>query len=67
MYRLLNTASQPEGKYPLHIAIENQQLELAKLLLNFGDPVDRTDFHGANALHYAARASSQMVEVGQTS
>lgn len=63
MFRLTESMAHPEGKYPLQIAIELHRLKIVRRMLEEGvDPATR-DVNGNNALHYAALASVQMIEV----
>uniref|UniRef100_A0A5S6Q2I8 phospholipase A2 n=1 Tax=Trichuris muris TaxID=70415 RepID=A0A5S6Q2I8_TRIMR len=61
---VLHSMCQPEGRYPLHIAVENGQKDIAKLMIEklkvSSSQVDRL---GQNALHYAARTSADMIGV----
>jgi ankyrin repeat protein len=60
----LRTVAQPEGKYPVQLAIERNQPEMVKFLFRLGADINIVDTEGNNCLHYAALASTQMIEVG---
>lgn len=55
--------SHPEGLYPLMIAIQNNMVGLVDKLLAMGADASLADVNGNNAMHFAALASSQMLEV----
>uniref|UniRef100_A0A915KNN4 Uncharacterized protein n=1 Tax=Romanomermis culicivorax TaxID=13658 RepID=A0A915KNN4_ROMCU len=62
--KLMQLASQPEQKYPLHIAIENQHIDLVRYMLENDDfSISITDVKGQNALHYAADTSGPMIQL----
>uniref|UniRef100_A0A5S6R1A0 phospholipase A2 n=1 Tax=Trichuris muris TaxID=70415 RepID=A0A5S6R1A0_TRIMR len=59
---LLNQICQPEGRYPLHIAVENCHIDLALYMINvLKVPISQTDLKGQNVFHYAARTSPNAV------
>ena len=43
-----------DGKTPLHLAVENRHISIAKYLLEFGADLNQRDAAGKTALHYAA-------------
>lgn len=59
----MKTTAQPEGKYALHLAIESNQPEVVKFLFMHGADIRSVDSEGNNCLHYAALASTQMIDV----
>lgn len=60
----MKIVAHPEGKYPLHMAIELHRKGMVRRMLELGaDPTIR-DFAGNTIIHYAALASVQMLEVG---
>lgn len=50
----LLAGGRPEGVTPLHVAAENGQSEIAKLLLESGASLDIKDGNGRTPLHFAA-------------
>ncbi|KAF8355695.1 ipla-3 [Pristionchus pacificus] len=60
---LVETMTQPEGKCPLHIAIEMHRLKIARRMLEEGCDPGIRDVAGNSALHYASLASVQMIEL----
>ncbi|GMR60840.1 hypothetical protein PMAYCL1PPCAC_31035, partial [Pristionchus mayeri] len=60
---LVETMTQPEGKCPLHIAIEMHRLKIARRMLEEGCDPGIRDVNGNSALHYASLASVQMIEL----
>lgn len=64
LLKQLTTPAQPEGFFPLHIAVEENHVELVKLLLSLGAKASQIDVpNDASALHYAANSSVAMVDV----
>ncbi|PAV57630.1 hypothetical protein WR25_23284 [Diploscapter pachys] len=60
---LMKMVAQPEGKYPLHLAIEFNRPHIVRRMLELeADPTVR-DVNGNNALHYASLVSVQMLEL----
>ena len=60
---LLQIPTHPEGKYALHIACAENQIELVDhFLKNVDIDPAQTDINGNNALHYAGLASVKMME-----
>ncbi|KFD72712.1 hypothetical protein M514_01837 [Trichuris suis] len=58
----LNQICQPEGRYPLHIAVENCHVDLALYMINvLKVPISLSDLNGQNVFHYAAGASPAVV------
>lgn len=62
-FSLLKTVAQPEGKYPVQLAIETNQPDIVTFLFRLGADINIVDTEGNNCLHYAALASTQMIEV----
>ncbi|GMT36222.1 hypothetical protein PFISCL1PPCAC_27519, partial [Pristionchus fissidentatus] len=60
---LVETMTQPEGKCPLHIAVEMHRLKIARRMLEEGCDPGIRDVNGNSALHYASLASVQMIEL----
>uniref|UniRef100_A0AC35TXJ3 Phospholipase A2 n=1 Tax=Rhabditophanes sp. KR3021 TaxID=114890 RepID=A0AC35TXJ3_9BILA len=60
---LMNVLSLPEGKYPLMLAIETNQENIVRKLLEHNASVTAVDMSGNNALHYAALTSVGMIEL----
>lgn len=63
LFRLLQQSCQPEGRYPIHLVVFYNHVELAKKLFSYGATVAQTDAKGQTALHYGARSSPAMIEV----
>ncbi|CDW53780.1 Patatin and Ank 2 and Ank domain containing prote in [Trichuris trichiura] len=62
--RVLHSMCQPEGRYPLHIAVENSQTEIVKFMLEkLKVNPSQVDKLGQNSLHYAAQTSAEMIGV----
>lgn len=60
---IVKTVCSPEGKYPLMLAIEKDDPDVVRFLLQHGaDPADR-DMRGNNAMHLSSLISVQMLEV----
>jgi ankyrin repeat protein len=51
--------SNPYVKHPLWLAIEQEDTEMIKILVQGGAPVDGRSFQGDTQLHYAVRRSSE--------
>lgn len=52
-----------DRKYPLHMAVLNNKLEIVRFLMNTDHPLELVDNEGMNALHYAAMyANKEMIE-----
>jgi hypothetical protein len=62
---LLHTVAQPEGKYPIQLAIETNQPEIVKFLFRHGAGIHSVDPEGNNCLHIAALTSTQMIEASR--
>ncbi len=55
----LNVISSDEGKTPLMFAIENENYEIAKILLDNGANIDIKDYSGKKALDYAKESGNE--------
>ncbi|CAD5215806.1 unnamed protein product [Bursaphelenchus okinawaensis] len=60
---LVKPIASPEGQYPLMMAIESNQPEIVKFLIKLGADITARDLNGNSCLHYAALASTQMIEI----
>ncbi|KAJ1359716.1 85/88 kDa calcium-independent phospholipase A2 [Parelaphostrongylus tenuis] len=60
---LMKMMIQPEGKYPLHLAIEMHRLKIVRRMLKLGTDASVKDINGNNAIHYGSLASVQMLEL----
>ncbi|VDM58323.1 unnamed protein product [Angiostrongylus costaricensis] len=63
IFSLMKMMIQPEGKYPLHLAIEMHRLKIVRRMLKLGADVSVKDINGNNAIHYGSLASVQMLEL----
>jgi ankyrin repeat protein len=59
----LNSPCHPEGKYPLHIAAENGQLDTLRQMIALGADLTKLDLSRQNAVHYAAANSPTVLKV----
>ncbi|KAI6235237.1 Phospholipase A(2) [Aphelenchoides besseyi] len=60
---LTKPVASPEGKHPLMLAIETNQPDIVNFLIKIGADVTARDTDGNNCMHYAALASTQMIEI----
>ncbi|CAI2352760.1 unnamed protein product [Caenorhabditis sp. 36 PRJEB53466] len=58
-----NAMAQPEGMSPLLIAIQNDQIETVKWMLEHGADINCMTADGANVLHVAATSSGEMLKL----
>uniref|UniRef100_A0A914WTN0 phospholipase A2 n=1 Tax=Plectus sambesii TaxID=2011161 RepID=A0A914WTN0_9BILA len=59
---LLHGPCSPEGKYPLHIAAENGQLDALRQLITLGADPTKLDLNRQNAVHYASANSPGVLQ-----
>lgn len=59
----LNMIAQPEGLSPLMIAIQNDQIETVKWMLDHGADINFMTADGSNVLHVAATSSGDMLKL----
>ncbi|CAI5451243.1 unnamed protein product [Caenorhabditis angaria] len=60
--RYFNMIAQPEGLNALMIAVQNDQLETVKLMLEQGADINIVSQEGENILHIAALSSMEMIK-----
>ncbi|VDK46119.1 unnamed protein product [Anisakis simplex] len=61
--RMLTTKCQPEGLYPLMIAIQNNQIDLISTLIGNGASLSLCDINGNNCVHFAAQSSQAILQL----